>query len=121
MKFIVITQDAEIEEAARKGLHPDDTTEFYSDWHSGLEACTEVDLLFVDMLATLEEPNKIAGYETFAMAKMRHMKAKDVKLVLISPPQEYELDFMAGWPNFVFLHYRRPVDYKIFRRASTWV
>ena len=55
------------------------------------------------------------------MSKMRHPKAKDVKVVLISPPEEYELDFMAGWPDFVFLHYRRPVDYKIFRRASTWV
>ncbi len=121
MKFIVITQDREIEDSARKGLHPEDTTEFFSDWQLALDGCEGTDLLFVDMLATLEDPNKIAGYENFALAKMRHAKAKDVKVVLISPPQEYELDFMAGWPNFVFLHYRRPVDYKIFRRASTWV
>lgn len=121
MKFIVITQDPDIEEAAKKGLHPDDETTVFAEWQAGLDACSEADLLFVDMLATLEEPNKIAGYENFAMSKMRHPKAKDVKVVLISPPEEYELDFMAGWPDFVFLHYRRPVDYKIFRRASTWV
>lgn len=121
MKFIVITQDQEIEEAARKGLHPDDTTEFFRDWQPALDACHGADLLFVDMLATLAEPNKIAGYENFALAKMRHEHANGTKLVLISPPENYELDFMAGWPDFVFLHYRRPVDYKIFRRASTWV
>lgn len=78
-------------------------------------------MLFVDLLATLLEPHKIAGYEAFAYAKMEHALAKDVPLVLISPPDDYELDFMAGWPNFVFGHVRRPVDYRIFRRASTWI
>jgi len=121
MKYIVITKDPEIKEAATKGLHPDDTTEFYADWQQGLDGCDGADLLFVDMLATLDEPGRIAGYENFATSKMRHPIAMDVKVVLISPPEDYELDFMAGWPNFVFLHYRRPVDYKIFRRASTWI
>ena len=36
-------------------------------------------------------------------------------------PDDYELDFMTGWPNFVFGHLRRPVTEKIFRRASTWI
>ena len=52
---------------------------------------------------------------------MAHEKAKNVPVVLIAPPEDYELDFMTGWPDFVFGHVRRPVDYRIFRRASTWV
>jgi hypothetical protein len=52
---------------------------------------------------------------------MDHPVAKGIPLVLISPPENYELDFMAGWPDFVFGHVRRPVDYRIFRRASTWI
>jgi ureidoglycolate hydrolase len=36
-------------------------------------------------------------------------------------PEGYELDFMVGWPNFVFANVRKPVTYKIFRRASTWI
>lgn len=86
-----------------------------------MEASLRADLMFVDLLATLREPHKIEGYEEFAMGKMAHETARDVPLVLISPPDDYELDFMAGWPNFVFAHVRRPVTYKIFRRASTWV
>jgi hypothetical protein len=42
-------------------------------------------------------------------------------LVLIAAPDDYELDFMTGWPDFVFGHLRRPVTEKIFRRASTWI
>lgn len=121
MKFILITKDAELENAARHGFHPEDEVGVFGEWEKALEACEGADLIFVDMLATLDEPNKIAGYERFAMAKMGHPVAKDVKLALISPPDDYELDFMAGWPDFVFLHYRRPIDYKVFRRASTWV
>ena len=77
--------------------------------------------MFVDLLSTLKDPHRIEGYELFAHAKMTHGVAKDVPLVLISPPDDYELDFMAGWPNFVFAHVQRPVNYKIFRRASTWI
>lgn len=78
-------------------------------------------MMFVDLVATLNEPHKIAGYEQFAMAKMMHPSASKIPLVLIAPEEEYELDFMAGWPDFVYGHVRRPVNYKIFRRASTWV
>lgn len=121
MKFLVITKDPEVETAAKEGFHPTDETIVFEDWHQALEACEGVDMLFVDLLATLIEPHKIAGYEAFAYAKMEHTTAKGVPLVLISPPDDYELDFMAGWPDFVFGHVRRPVDYRIFRRASTWI
>ncbi len=121
MKFVVITKDSELEAAAREGFHPSDECVVFSDWADALNACTEADLLFVDLIATLVEPHKIAGYERFAMAKMGHEVAASIPLVLIAPPAEYELDFMAGWPDFVFGHVRRPVNYKVFRRASTWV
>ena len=121
MKFLVITKEAEIEEAARKGFHPSDEMVAFKDWAVALDNCDGVDMMFVDLLATLSEPHKIAGYEEFANAKMSHSVAKDVPLVLVAAPEDYELDFMTGWPNFVFGHVRRPVTEKIFRRASTWI
>lgn len=121
MKFVLITKDAELEAAAREGFHPSDQCEVFGDWATALEKSEGTDLLFVDLISTLEEPHKIAGYEAFAMAKMGHPVAATVPLVLIAPPEDYELDFMAGWPNFVFGHVKRPVTYKVFRRASTWV
>jgi hypothetical protein len=121
MKFLLITKDPEVIEAARKGFHPSDETVVIGDWPEALDNSSGVDMMFVDLLATLAEPHKIAGYEAFAYAKMDHEVAKDIPLVLISPPEDYELDFMAGWPDFVFGHVRRPVDYRIFRRASTWI
>jgi hypothetical protein len=121
MKFVLITQDPEIEAAAREGFHPSDETLAFSDWSEALEHAQGADLMFVDLISTLDEPHKIAGYERFAEAKMGHATASSIPLVLISPPDDYELDFMAGWPNFVFGHIQRPVSYKIFRRASTWI
>jgi hypothetical protein len=121
MKFLVITRDPEIEEAARKGFHPSDEMVSYEDWSVALEHCDGVDMMFVDLISTLREPHKIAGYEEFAIAKMSHPIAKGVPLVLVAAPDNYELDFMTGWPDFVFGHVRRPVTEKIFRRASTWI
>lgn len=121
MKFLVITKDPEVEEAARKGFHPSDEMECYSEWADALEHSKGADMMFVDLLATLTEAHKIAGYEEFAVAKMSHPDAKDIPLVLVAAPDDYELDFMTGWPNFVFGHVRRPVTEKIFRRASTWI
>jgi len=121
MKFVVITQDPDVADAAREGFHPADDCKVFDRWQDALDATKDADLLFVDLIATLREPNKIAGYEDFAVAKMGHPIAQKVPLVLISPPEDYELDFMAGWPDFVFGHVRRPITYKIFRRASTWV
>lgn len=121
MKFVLLTKEQELRDAAQAGLHPSDELVVISDWEIALEACLGADMIFVDLLATLEEPNKIAGYERFAEAKMGHDVAKGTPLVLIAPPDDYELDFMSGWPDFVFAHLRRPVTDKIFRRASTWV
>lgn len=121
MKFVLITKDPEVVQAARDGFHPNDTFQVFEDWLDALEASAGADMMFVDLLATLTEPGKISGYERFAMAKMTHEAAHAIPLVLIAPPEDYELDFMAGWPDFVFAHVRRPVDYRIFRRASTWV
>jgi hypothetical protein len=121
MKFLVITNDPEVEEAARKGFHPSDEMIAFADWKEALQNSEGVDMMFVDLIATLREPHKIAGYEEFANAKMADPTAKDIPLVLVAAPDDYELDFMTGWPNFVFGHVRRPVTEKIFRRASTWI
>jgi hypothetical protein len=121
MKFLLITKDPEVVKAAQEGFHPSDETHVYDNWREALAALSGADLLFVDLVATLEEPHKIAGYEAFALAKMSSPTAKDVPLVLISPPDDYDLDFMVGWPDFVHGHVRRPVDYRVFRRASTWI
>jgi hypothetical protein len=121
MKFVLVTKDKAMASEAKKGFHPDDKLEVFADWMEALDACNKADLLLVDLVATLEKPHKIAGYEQFGLARMAHKHAKAVPLVLISPEEGYELDFMVGWPNFVFANVRRPVNYKIFRRASTWV
>jgi len=120
MKFLLITQDSDVVSAAQEGFAPYECHS-YGDWHRALDESEGVDMVFVDLLATLEEPNKIAGYEKFAETKMGHPVAGGIPLVLISPPEDYELDFMAGWPDFVLANVRRPVTPKIFRRASTWV
>lgn len=121
MKFVLITKDEDVKAATKGAFQPEDETLIFSDWEEALEQCENADLLFVDLIATLKTPHKIKGYESFAHGKMNHAKASIVPLVLIAPPEDYELDFMAGFSNFVFAHIRRPLTYKIFRRASTWV
>jgi hypothetical protein len=121
MRFLLITKDDEMQALAREGLHPSDELLTFGGWSEALDACEGADMLFVDLLATLEEPGRIAGYERFAIAKMDHALAGPVPLVLISTPSGYELDFMAGWPDFVLGHIQRPLTAKLFRRASTWV
>jgi len=123
MKYVVLTKDEEIVEAARSpsAFPPDDTVAVHKDADAALSDCDGADLIFVDLVATLNEPHKIAGYEEFALKKMAHPVAKSIPLVLIGAPDDYDLDFMTGWPDFVFAHLRRPVTEKIFRRASTWV
>ncbi|MBV6459752.1 MAG: hypothetical protein HONBIEJF_02905 [Fimbriimonadaceae bacterium] len=118
---MLFTGDDELAGAARSGIPTSDDLVICGSWQAALDACENADMIFVDMLATLEEPHKVGGYEKFANAKMDHPAAKSVPLVLIAPPTDYSMDFMAGWPNFVFAHVRRPVTEKIFRRASTWV
>lgn len=121
MKFVLISKDPEVTEATNGAFQPEDELLIFEDWADALENCEDADILFVDLIATLDTPHKIRGYEKFAEAKMDHPKAAPTPLVLIAAPDDYELDFMAGYPNFVFAHLRRPLTFKIFRRASTWV
>lgn len=121
MKFVLLTKDNEISEATKGAFQPDDELVVVDDWQTALESCDGADLIFVDLVATLDKPHKISGYEKFAAAKMNHSVASVTPLVLIGQPDDYELDFMVGYPNFVFAHLRRPVTFKHFRRASTWV
>lgn len=123
MKYVLISRNPEIVTAATSpsAFPPGDELIIAPTWEEALDKCEGADLLFVDLLATLDEEHKIAGYERFAEAKMAHPIAAATKLVLIAPPDDYALDFMAGWPDFVFAHIPRPVTEKIFRRASTWV
>ncbi len=121
MKMVLITRDEQLATAARSAYAASDQLIVFEDWAPALDACIGAKLLFVDLVATLDEPHKIAGYERFAQAKMGHPDADTVPLVLIAPPADYELDFLTGWPDFVFAHLARPVTDKVFRRASTWV
>jgi len=123
MKYVLLTKDSEIEDAARSpsAFPSSDTVAVHKEPEKALDDCKGADLIFVDLLATLKEPHKIAGYEDFAYKKMNHPHAQSVPLVLIAAPDDYELDFMTGWPDFVFAHLRRPVTEKLFRRASTWI
>jgi hypothetical protein len=120
MKYVVLTDDAEVADAASKAFQHDDAAVILSDWRRALDEAVGADLFFVDLLATLNEPHKIAGYEEFAEAKMVHACAK-TPLALIWPPEGYELDFMTGYPDFIFQHVRRPVTYQKLRRASTYL
>ena len=121
MRFLLVTRDDEIADAAKTAFDRSDTLEVFSDWKLALESAEGADMMFIDLLATLEEPHKIAGYERFAHAKMAHTHAASVPLVLIAAPHDYELDFMSGWPDFVLAQLRRPVQEKVFRRAATWI
>ena len=78
-------------------------------------------MMFLDLLSTLTEPHKIDGYEQFAQAKMAHPIAAKVPLVLINPPDDYDIDSMVGWPDFLFGNLRRPINSKVIRRMTTYV
>jgi hypothetical protein len=123
MKYVIVTQDEEVAEAAKSpaAFPPMDKVIVCKDWQKALDQCDGADMIFVDLLATLDEPHKIAGYERFAHAKMNHEAAKDVPLVLIAAPKDYDIDFMVGWPDFMIGQLPRPVTDKLFRRASTWI
>jgi hypothetical protein len=121
MKLVIITRDEDVPKVAREAFRLDEELHFFEDWQEALGACEGADLMIVDLVATLREPHKIAGYEEFAYGKMGHEIAKSVPLVLLSPPVEYELDFMSGWPDFVFAQLRKPVNEKLFRRVVTYL
>lgn len=121
MKFVVITDDDDVASEARKAFHPEDEAVITRDWRHGLDSCAGADMVFVDLLATLAQPHKIAGYEEFAESKMAHSQASNVPLTLIWPPEDYDLDYMTGYPNFVHQHIKRPATFQKIRRASTYV
>lgn len=121
MRFILVSQDEAVIRAAKDAFERIGTLQVFGDWASGLNSSEGADLLFVDILCTLRDPHKIAGYEEFANAKMSHDVAKDVKLVLIAEPPGYDLDFMAGWPDFLFARLPRPITAKILLRMSTYI
>ncbi|HRJ26882.1 MAG TPA: hypothetical protein PLO61_05170 [Fimbriimonadaceae bacterium] len=109
MKIVFITQDPEVRAVAERSFPATEELHFFENWSQGLEACQGATLLYVDQEATLESPHKIAGYERFAEAKMGHPVAGPVKVVLISPPSDYELDFVVGWPDFLFQRIGKPL------------
>jgi hypothetical protein len=121
MKFVILSRDPVIVTEAGKAFQPDDQVVICSEWPAALEACSQADMIFVDLIATLATPGLIAGYEEFAEAKMAHSVASKTPLVLIAPPEDYELDSMVGYPDFVMFQVRRPVTFKILRRMSTYV
>jgi hypothetical protein len=123
MTYLLITKDPFTEDSflSPEAFLPSDRLMVFGKWEDALDACAGVDLMFVELTATLDEPFKIAGYERFARAKMGHPIAADVPLVLVAAPADYELDFMVGFPDFVFAQVAHPISSKIFRRASTWI
>lgn len=123
MTYLLVTKDPFAEDSflSPEAFLPSDRLMVFNEWKDALESCEGADLMFVDLVATLDEPNKIGGYERFAEAKMSHPVASDVPLVLIAAPHDYELDFMVGYPDFVFAQVAHPITTKIFRRASTWI
>jgi hypothetical protein len=121
MKYVFLSNDPEVLEARERAFFPDDEVVLAQNWQQALESSEGADMMFVDLIATLAEPHKIAGYEAFAEAKMSHPTASAIPLVLIWPPEDYALDFMTGFPNFVFQSIQRPVTFQKLRRATTYV
>lgn len=123
MRYVLLSTDPEIIEAFRspEAFFASDDLVVTDSPAECVQACVGADMLFVDLVATLEDPHKIAGYENFYSLISSDQIAKAVPLVLISLPTDYDIDFMVGWPDFVFANMPRPVTPKLFRRASTWI
>lgn len=121
MKLVLVTRDPEVRGAAEEAFSKNGRLVVFERWSEALEACSDAHMMFVDLIATLDEPHKIAGYERFAEAKMTHAVARQTPLVMIAPPADYDLDFLTGWPDFLLAQVKRPVTERIFRTAATWV
>ncbi|MFW5697968.1 MAG: hypothetical protein ACOCX1_05380, partial [Fimbriimonadaceae bacterium] len=63
MKFVLITRDPEVRQAAERCYDSQGELLTFEDWREALDACKGTNMLFVDLVATLTEPHKIAGYE----------------------------------------------------------
>lgn len=121
VKYVFLSHDPEVLAAREGAFWPDDELVTAQTWQEALDSCEGAELVFVDMLDTLREKGKVKGYEEFAEAKMAHPIAAKTPLVLIAPPDDYEMDGMVGYPDFVFAHVRRPVTFKTLRRMTTLV
>jgi len=121
MKYVLLTADPAVVAATDRAFFSDDEVIVTDDKAHALAECEGAELIFVDLIATLDDPHKIAGYEAFAHMKMEHPVAAETPLVLIGPPEDYDLDSMVGFPGFVFAHLPRPITNKLLRRATTWV
>lgn len=121
MKLVFITDDPEVRSAAETAFPHGEELFITADWEAGLDACADAVMIFVDLVATLDEPHRVAGYERFAHSKMAHPIAAQTPLVLLAPPLDYDMDFIAGWPDFVFAQFRKPVHEKLFRRVVTYL
>lgn len=123
MRYVLLSHDQDIIDAfnSPEAFLPSDELLVVDNKESLIEACDGADLIFVDLIASLDEPNKIAGYERLYEMKSANPRAASVPLVLIAAPSDYELDFMVGWEDFVFAQMPRPITSKLFRRASTWI
>ncbi|MEO7453520.1 MAG: hypothetical protein ABIV13_02010 [Fimbriimonadales bacterium] len=78
-------------------------------WERALNVGVGSDLMILDLLSTLNPPNRIAGYIRFGEAKMKS-SAASLPLVLVGVPESYRLDGMVGWPGFLTAFVARPVD-----------
>jgi len=121
MKFVLISKDEEIIESAQEAYGTHYSLTVYKNWSLALAECKGADLMFVDIVATINEPGKIQGYEDFAAAKLSNETSNPIPLVAIALPTDYEIDSMVGWPGFVIAMWHRPVDAKRFRQASGYV
>ena len=121
MRVLLITSRKDIESMAVAALRGKVQLDIVADWKVALDQSLGADLMIADLVSLLDEPNKISGYEQFALAKMSHESAKAVKLVLIPAPVDYELDSMMGWPDFLFAQFHNPITEQTFKMAMRWV
>lgn len=121
VKITVITRDPEVLECAKKAFRLDEVVQFFEDWKVAFESTEKPDMMIVDMVSTLDEPHKVAGYERFAHAKMDHALLKSVPLVMLNPPVGYDMDFYTGWPDFIFASLPKPITDKVLRRVVTYL
>ncbi|MBS1707021.1 MAG: hypothetical protein JST40_14240 [Armatimonadetes bacterium] len=121
MKLVVVTSDPEVITSCKEAFRLGENVQYFRNWRDALDSCENADLMFLDQVATFHEPHRIAGYEEFAAAKMAHPIAKSTRLVLLAPPPDYDLDFVTGWPDFIFARIVKPVNEKVLRRIVTYV
>lgn len=119
MKLVLVTRDKRVLSAARAALAPADLC-VAETWQQGLEKCRDAGLMVVDVLTTIERGCGV-GFRRFASAKRAHALAKAIPLMLISPPEGSQPNYLGLEPEFAIATVQRPVSPVLFRRAQTWV